>query len=63
MKNSLYVLAIVLVIAWVVGYFGTSIGDIIHILLVMAIVAVILRVSDDADLFKKIKIKLKDLSI
>ena len=58
MKNSLYVLSIILVIAWVIGYYGTNIGDIIHILLVMAVIALIIRVINDEKLFKKIKIKL-----
>ena len=55
----MYVLSIILVIAWVIGYYGTSIGDIIHILLVMAIIVVIIRVLDDKELFKKLKINLK----
>ena len=59
MKKSLYVLAIILVIAWAIGYYGTNIGNTIHILLFMAVVALIIRVYDDEDLFKKLKIKLK----
>ena len=59
MKNSLYYLAIILVIAWIIGFYGTNIGDIIHILLVMAIIAVILRVFNDSELLEKLKIKLK----
>ena len=59
MKNSLYVLVIILVIAWAIGYYGTNIGNIIHILLVMAVIALIIRVYDDEDLFKKLKIRLK----
>ena len=58
MKNSLNVLAIVLVIAWGIGFYGTSIGNIIHILLVMAVIILIIRVFNDEDLLKKIKIKL-----
>ena len=45
MKNSLYVLAIILVIAWIIGFYSTSTGSIIHILLVMAVIAVILRIQ------------------
>ena len=59
MKNSLYVLAIILVIAWVIGFYGTSIGDIIHILLVMAVIALIIRVFNDEKLLNKLNIKLK----
>jgi hypothetical protein len=44
MGNLLYIIAVILLIAWVVGFFAYSAGGIIHILLVIAIVAVILRV-------------------
>ena len=44
MGNLLYVVAVVLLIAWAIGFIGYSAGGIIHILLVIAIVAVILRV-------------------
>lgn len=59
MKNSLYVLAIILVIAWIIGFYSTNIGDIIHILLVMAVIAVIIRAFNDEKLLKKLRIKLK----
>ena len=59
MKNSLYVLVVILVIAWAIGYYVTNIGNIIHILLVMAVIALIIRVYDDDNLFEKLKIKLK----
>lgn len=44
MGNLLYVIAIILLIAWAIGLFAFSAGGIIHILLVIAIIAVILRV-------------------
>jgi hypothetical protein len=44
MGNLLYVVAVILLIAWAVGYFAYSAGGIIHVLLVIAIIAVILRV-------------------
>ena len=43
MGNLLYVIAIILVIAWAIGFFAYGLGSIIHILLVIAIIAVILR--------------------
>jgi hypothetical protein len=43
MGNFLYVLAGIMVIAWIIGFFTTSVGGIIHILLVIALIAVILR--------------------
>jgi hypothetical protein len=44
MSNILYSLAIILVIIWAIGYLGYNAGGIIHILLVIALVAVILRI-------------------
>jgi hypothetical protein len=46
MGNLLYILAIVLVVMWLVGFlgFGDTVGGIIHILLVLAVVAFLLRV-------------------
>ena len=44
MGNLLYVLAVILIIAWSIGFIGYSIGGIIHILLIIALIAVILRV-------------------
>ena len=44
MGNLLYIVAVVLVIAWLIGYFGYQAGGIIHVLLVIAIVAVLLQV-------------------
>jgi Family of unknown function (DUF5670) len=44
MSNFLYLIAVVLVIAWVIGFVGMQAGGLIHILLVIAIIAVIFRV-------------------
>ncbi len=44
MGNLLYLIAIVLVILWALGFFVYSAGGIIHILLIIAIVAILLRV-------------------
>lgn len=44
MGNLLYVIAAILIIAWAIGFIGYSIGGIIHILLVIALIAIILRV-------------------
>lgn len=43
MSNFLYLIAVVLVIAWVIGFVGMQAGGLIHILLVIAIIAVIFR--------------------
>lgn len=45
MGNLLYTIAVILVIIWAVSFFGGyATGGIIHVLLVIAIVAVLLRV-------------------
>jgi hypothetical protein len=44
MGDILYVLAVILIIGWILGAFVFNAGAIIHILLVVAIVAVLLRV-------------------
>jgi len=44
MGNLLYVIAVILVIAWLIGLLGYNQGGIIHILLVIAIIAVLLKV-------------------
>ncbi len=45
MGNILYLIAVVLIIGWLVGFVGFHVGGgLIHILLVIAIIAVLLRV-------------------
>jgi len=44
MGNLLYIIAIILVIGWLIGFVGYNSGGIIHVLLVIAVIAVILRV-------------------
>ncbi len=46
MGNLLYVIAVILIIGWAVGFIGYGAGGIIHILLVIALIAVILRVIE-----------------
>jgi hypothetical protein len=43
MSDILYILAVILIIGWILGYFVFSVGGLIHILLVVAIIAIILR--------------------
>ncbi len=38
MGNLLYIVAVVLVIIWAIGFFGYAAGGLIHILLVIALV-------------------------
>ena len=44
MGNLLYIIAVILVIAWAIGFIGYSAGGIIHVLLVIALIAVLFRV-------------------
>jgi hypothetical protein len=44
MGNLLYVVAVILIIAWAIGFIGYSAGGIIHILLVIAVIAFLFRV-------------------
>ena len=39
----LYIIAIILIIGWLLGFFVFSAGGIIHVLLVLAIIAILLR--------------------
>lgn len=43
MGNLLYIVAVILIIAWAIGFLGYSAGGLIHILLVIAVIAIILR--------------------
>jgi Family of unknown function (DUF5670) len=40
----LYLIAVILIIGWLLGFFVFSAGGIIHILLVIAIIAILLRI-------------------
>ena len=46
MGSILNVVAIVLIILWLIGYlgFGQAVGNFIHILLVLAVIAILVRV-------------------
>ena len=44
MGNLLYIIAVILIRGWLVGFFAFHAGGIIHVLLVIALIAIILRV-------------------
>ena len=44
MSNILYAVAAILVIFWAIGFFVYSAGSLIHLLLVIAFIAVLLRI-------------------
>jgi hypothetical protein len=42
--SLLYTIAVVLIISWAIGFLGFRAGSIIHVLLVIAVIAILLRV-------------------
>ena len=42
MRGLLYLIAVLLVIGWLVGFLAYSVGGLIHILLVLAVVSILL---------------------
>ena len=45
MRDLLWAIVAILIVGWLVGYigFGQAVGNLIHILLVLAVVAVLIR--------------------
>ena len=48
MGNLLYLIAVILVIAWAIGFFAFHVGGIIHVLLVIAVIAFIFKALNRA---------------
>jgi hypothetical protein len=48
MGNLLYLIAVILIIGWLLGFFVWHAGGLIHILLVIAIIAILLKVINRA---------------
>jgi len=44
MGSLLYLVAVILIIGWLLGFFFFHAGGLIHVLLVIALIAIILRV-------------------
>lgn len=44
MGSLLYIIAVILVLAWLIGLIGYSASGLIHILLVFAVIAVLLNI-------------------
>lgn len=42
MRSLLYLIAIIMVIGWIIGVVGYSLGGLIHLLIVIAVVAILL---------------------
>lgn len=43
MGNLLYIIAVLLIIAWLIGFVAFSVGGLLHLLLVIAVIAILLR--------------------
>lgn len=43
MEGLLYIIAVILLIGWAIGVFAYSAGGLIHVLLVIAVIAILLR--------------------
>ncbi len=52
MNNLLYVFAVLLVIFWALGFFIYNAGNIINILLVIAVIAILLRIINGKSITK-----------
>lgn len=48
MRSILYIVAVILVIGWLLGIFVYSVGGLIHILIVLAIISLLLAVIQRA---------------
>lgn len=49
MGNLLYVVAVVLIVIWAIGYFGYHAGGLIHLVLVVALIVFLLKLIRRAD--------------
>ncbi|TSE09148.1 lmo0937 family membrane protein [Aquimarina algiphila] len=45
MKNLIWLLVVILILGWILGFLVFPVGNLIHALLVIAIIAVIYRLS------------------
>jgi hypothetical protein len=44
MRNLLYIVAVILIIGWAIGFFAFQVGWFIHLLLLIAVIAIVIRV-------------------
>lgn len=45
MGNLLWLIIIILIIGWLLGFFAFNVGNLIHVLLVVALILVIIRLA------------------
>ncbi len=46
MGNLLYLIAIILLVFWTIGFFIYTLGSMIHVLLVFAIISILMRLLE-----------------
>lgn len=51
MGNLLYIIAAILIIAWAIGFIGYSAGGLIHVLLVIALIAIVIKILQGRKIF------------
>jgi len=44
MRSILYLIAVILVIGWLIGFFAYSAGGLIHVLLIIAVISLLLGI-------------------
>ena len=44
MRSILYIIAVILIIGWAIGFLGYHAGGIIHVLLIIALISIILGI-------------------
>ncbi|HJW16934.1 MAG TPA: lmo0937 family membrane protein [Flavisolibacter sp.] len=44
MRSILYIIAVILIIGWLLGVFAWHVGGLIHILIVIAVIALLLAI-------------------
>ncbi|HQW91864.1 MAG: lmo0937 family membrane protein [Chitinophagaceae bacterium] len=44
MSNLLYIIAVILIVGWLLGFFAFHAGPIIHVLLVIAVIVVLVKI-------------------
>jgi hypothetical protein len=49
MRAFLYIIAVLLIIGWALGFFAFHAGYLIHLLLVLAVIAILVRIIKGRD--------------
>ena len=50
MQNLLYIIAVIIVVTWALGFFVYGASGLIHLLLIIAVIAVVLRLIKGKDI-------------